>query len=90
MVEALTPPPNARGLSQIASTFLKMANLMLICKKLIFHSRVEPAISPGSVFQFRSAKHDETLASALAALELYAIGSYKPHGCGQVVIEKPW
>jgi len=51
--------------------------------------RIETAISPGSVFQFRSVKHDEILALALAALELYAIGSYKPHGCGQLIIEKP-
>lgn len=50
--------------------------------------RIETAISPGSVFQFKSAKNDETLALALAALELYAIGSYKPHGCGQLVVEK--
>jgi len=51
--------------------------------------RIEAALSPGSVFQFKSDGGDETLASALAALEFYAIGAYKPHGCGQVVIEEP-
>lgn len=49
--------------------------------------RIEAAISPGSVFQFKGGGENETLALALAALEFYAIGSYKPHGCGQVVIE---
>jgi len=50
--------------------------------------RIEAAISPGSVFQFRCPKPDETLARALAALECYPIGKYKPHGCGQLVVEK--
>jgi len=49
--------------------------------------RVEASVSPGSVFQFSCEENDETLALALSALELYAVGSYKPHGCGQVVIE---
>jgi CRISPR/Cas system CSM-associated protein Csm3 (group 7 of RAMP superfamily) len=49
--------------------------------------RIEPAISAGSVFQFESEQKDETLALGLAALEFHAIGSYKPHGCGQVTIE---
>jgi CRISPR/Cas system CSM-associated protein Csm3 (group 7 of RAMP superfamily) len=49
--------------------------------------RIEPAISAGSVFQFRGRDKDETLALGLAALELHAIGAYKPHGCGQVNIE---
>jgi CRISPR/Cas system CSM-associated protein Csm3 (group 7 of RAMP superfamily) len=48
---------------------------------------IEPAISAGSVFQFESKTNDETLALSLAALEFHAIGSYKPHGCGQVRIE---
>jgi CRISPR/Cas system CSM-associated protein Csm3 (group 7 of RAMP superfamily) len=47
------------------------------------------AISPGSVFQFKSEKRDKSMALALAALEQYAIGDFKPHGCGQVIIEKP-
>ena len=51
--------------------------------------RIEAAISPGSVFQFKGDGEDETLALALAALEFYSIGAYKPHGCGQVVIEGP-
>lgn len=49
--------------------------------------RIEIGISTGSVFQFRCDRIDETLEKALAALEHYAIGSYKPHGCGQVKIE---
>lgn len=49
--------------------------------------RIEPATSAGSVFQFESKESNETLALALAALEYHAIGSYKPHGCGQVHIE---
>lgn len=47
------------------------------------------AISPGSIFQFRTERRDEPLSLALAALEQHAIGDFKPHGCGQVVIEKP-
>jgi hypothetical protein len=47
------------------------------------------AISPGSIFQFRSENKDRSLSLALAALEQYAIGDFKPHGCGQVAIEKP-
>ncbi|MFQ6075750.1 MAG: RAMP superfamily CRISPR-associated protein [Candidatus Bathyarchaeia archaeon] len=46
--------------------------------------RIEPALSPGSVFRFKSDGVDETLALSLAALELQAVGSYKPHGCGQL------
>jgi CRISPR/Cas system CSM-associated protein Csm3 (group 7 of RAMP superfamily) len=51
--------------------------------------RVEIAISPGSVFEFKCESYDESLALALASLEYCSIGSYKPHGCGQVLIEKP-
>jgi hypothetical protein len=51
--------------------------------------RIEPAISSGSVFQFKCKERNETLALSLAALEFYAVGAYKPHGCGQVVIEAP-
>ncbi len=50
--------------------------------------RVETAFSAGSVFQFRCDSPDHTLALALAALEWYPIGGYKPHGCGQVRVEK--
>ena len=50
--------------------------------------RIEPAISSGSVFQFRCDRGDETLANAFTALEHYAVGAYKPHGCGQVAIEE--
>lgn len=49
--------------------------------------RIEPAISAGSMFQFEAGENDEQLALSLAALEFHAIGSYKPHGCGQVAIE---
>ena len=51
--------------------------------------RIEPAISTGSVFQFESGVRDEVLAKALAALEHYPLGAYKPHGCGQLRIEGP-
>lgn len=49
--------------------------------------RIEPALSAGSVFQFECDENSRELALALAALEYYAVGAYKPHGCGQVVIE---
>lgn len=48
--------------------------------------RIESALAPGSVFEFSSKERSEELAKALAALEIYAVGSYKPHGCGQVII----
>jgi CRISPR/Cas system CSM-associated protein Csm3 (group 7 of RAMP superfamily) len=48
---------------------------------------MNPAVSAGSMFQFEGANADRTLALSLAALELHAIGHYKPHGCGQVTIE---
>jgi CRISPR/Cas system CSM-associated protein Csm3 (group 7 of RAMP superfamily) len=50
--------------------------------------RIETGISAGSVFQYKCENSNETLAKALAALEHYAVGAYKPHGCGQVKIEK--
>ncbi|MCX8151312.1 MAG: RAMP superfamily CRISPR-associated protein [Candidatus Bathyarchaeota archaeon] len=49
---------------------------------------LEPAVSAGSVFHFESDTNDDVLALSLAALEFLAIGNYKPHGCGQVKIEK--
>ena len=49
--------------------------------------RIEPAVSAGSVFQFKSEENSEELALALAALEYYAVGAYKPHGCGQILVE---
>lgn len=49
--------------------------------------RVEKATSAGSIFHFKSANSRKwELALALAALEYYALGKYKPHGCGQVLI----
>jgi len=50
--------------------------------------RIEPAVSAGSIFQFKCGVGSRELALALAALEYYAVGAYKPHGCGQVVVEK--
>jgi CRISPR/Cas system CSM-associated protein Csm3 (group 7 of RAMP superfamily) len=50
--------------------------------------RIEPAISAGSIFQFKCDEGSRDLALALAALEYYAVGAYKPHGCGQVVVEQ--
>jgi len=50
--------------------------------------RIEPAVSAGSVFQFKCDEGSRDLALALAALEYYAVGAYKPHGCGQVVVEQ--
>jgi hypothetical protein len=49
--------------------------------------RIEPAVSAGSMFQFKCDEKDEVLALSLAALEFYAVGAYKPHGCGQVIVE---
>jgi len=44
-------------------------------------------ISPGSSFLFKSvAPDDPLLGKALASLEYYAIGGYKPHGYGQIRI----
>ena len=51
--------------------------------------RIEPALSAGSVFEFTCGVESQELALGLAALEYYAVGDYKPHGCGQIVIEKP-
>lgn len=51
--------------------------------------RIEPSIAPGSVFQYRCEEEDEKLRLALAALEVYPLGASKPHGCGQLKIEKP-
>jgi len=48
--------------------------------------RLMSAVSAGSVFHFEG-DGDDVLALALAALEYYAIGDYKPHGCGQVRVE---
>jgi CRISPR/Cas system CSM-associated protein Csm3 (group 7 of RAMP superfamily) len=50
--------------------------------------RIEPAVSAGSVFQFKCEENNRELALALVALEYYAVGAYKPHGCGQVVVEQ--
>lgn len=49
--------------------------------------RLMTAISEGSVFHFESDADDGNLALSLAALEYYAIGDYKPHGCGQIRVE---
>ncbi|MBC7130571.1 hypothetical protein H5T51_05050 [Candidatus Bathyarchaeota archaeon] len=48
----------------------------------------DAASAAGSVFQFECCENSRELALALAALEFYAVGAYKPHGCGQVLIEK--
>jgi CRISPR/Cas system CSM-associated protein Csm3 (group 7 of RAMP superfamily) len=48
----------------------------------------EAATTAGSVFQFECDEDSEELALALAALEYYAVGPYKPHGCGQILVEK--
>ncbi|MCS7119662.1 MAG: RAMP superfamily CRISPR-associated protein [Candidatus Bathyarchaeota archaeon] len=50
--------------------------------------RVEPAVSAGSVYEFECDVKSRELALSLAALEHYAIGAYKPHGCGQIRIGK--
>jgi CRISPR/Cas system CSM-associated protein Csm3 (group 7 of RAMP superfamily) len=50
--------------------------------------RVEPAVSAGSVFEFECSTTSRELALGLAAIEYYAIGAYKPHGCGQIRIER--
>jgi len=51
--------------------------------------RIEPAVSAGSVFEFECSTPSRELALGLAAIEYYAIGTYKPHGCGQIRIESP-
>jgi CRISPR/Cas system CSM-associated protein Csm3 (group 7 of RAMP superfamily) len=51
--------------------------------------RIEPAVSAGSVFEFECSTASRELALGLAAIEYYAIGAYKPHGCGQICIERP-
>ena len=51
--------------------------------------KVEPAVSAGSVFEFECSTPSRELALGLPAIEYYAIGAYKPHGCGQLRIEKP-
>jgi len=50
--------------------------------------RIETAVSAGSVFEFECDSESRELALGLAALEYYAIGAYKPHGCGQIRVEK--
>jgi len=50
--------------------------------------RIESAVAGGSVFEFECDSESRELALGLAALEFYAVGTYKPHGCGQVVIEE--
>ncbi|MEM1673522.1 MAG: RAMP superfamily CRISPR-associated protein [Candidatus Bathyarchaeia archaeon] len=47
---------------------------------------IKTAISPGSVFDFTCEFKSLDLALSLAALEYYAVGSYKPHGCGQIIV----
>jgi len=49
--------------------------------------RLMSAVSAGSVFHFESDVDDWDLALGLSALEYYAIGDYKPHGCGQIKVE---
>ncbi|MEM3736875.1 MAG: RAMP superfamily CRISPR-associated protein [Candidatus Bathyarchaeia archaeon] len=48
--------------------------------------RVEPMLAAGSTLRFQSDSRDEKLALGLAALEVNAVGAYKPHGCGQIKI----
>jgi CRISPR/Cas system CSM-associated protein Csm3 (group 7 of RAMP superfamily) len=50
---------------------------------------LEPSLAAGSVFQFQCDSDDRKLALALAALEWYPLGAYKPHGYGQVRVEGP-
>jgi CRISPR/Cas system CSM-associated protein Csm3 (group 7 of RAMP superfamily) len=47
---------------------------------------LKTAISAGSIFEFTSKSEKRELALGLSALEYYAVGAYKPHGCGQVAI----
>ncbi|RLG90137.1 MAG: hypothetical protein DRO36_06595, partial [Candidatus Hecatellales archaeon] len=49
--------------------------------------RIESAVSAGSVFEFECEVESRELALGLAALEHYAVGAYKPHGCGQILVE---
>ncbi len=45
------------------------------------------AYAAGSVFQFRCGEPSRVLSRALAALEVYPLGGFKPHGCGQLLVE---
>jgi len=49
--------------------------------------RIESAVSAGSVFEFECEAKSRELALGLAALEYYAVGAYKPHGCGQIIVK---
>ena len=51
--------------------------------------RIEQAMAAGSIFQFRCVDEVELLSKALAALEVYPLGDHKPHGCGQLKVERP-
>jgi hypothetical protein len=41
----------------------------------------------GSIFQFSCKKPTLELSEALAALEVYPLGGYKPYGCGQFLVK---
>jgi len=47
------------------------------------------AMAAGSIFQFKCEDEAGLLRKALAALEVYPLGDYKPHGCGQLAVEPP-
>jgi len=44
-------------------------------------------ISAGSIFEFGCETHNRELALSLAALEYHAVGGFKSHGCGQILVE---
>lgn len=51
--------------------------------------RIYQAMTAGSIFQFKCEGEAGLLSKALAALEVYPLGDYKPHGCGQLAIGTP-
>ena len=47
------------------------------------------AVEVGSITQFKCGESSEVLSRALATLEVYPLGEYKPHGCGQLRVQSP-
>jgi CRISPR/Cas system CSM-associated protein Csm3 (group 7 of RAMP superfamily) len=50
--------------------------------------KIVSAVSSGSVFEFECGVDSRELSLGLAALEFHAVGAYKPHGCGQIIVKK--
>ena len=46
--------------------------------------RLVQGLAAGSMFKLRCDESSDEVAMALVALEVYPLGDYKPHGCGQL------